>query len=441
MKRETTQSVTVVGGGLAGSEAALQLADRGVEVLLYEMRPQHSSPAHTSDRFAELVCSNSFKSDNLSTAAGLLKKELEILGSKLLGLARQNAVDAGDALAVDRDGFSASVTALLETHPRIEIRREEFVWNKHPASDDLIIAAGPLASDALADSLEPLLGDHLAFFDAIAPIISAESIDYEKAFFGSRYGKGTGKDYLNCPLDRDQYAHFHRELCDGERTIAHSFETGELFSACQPIEEIARRGVDALRYGALKPVGIADPHTGEAAYAIVQLRAEGKHKTAYNLVGFQTNLTWPEQRRIISLIPGLENAEILRYGVMHRNTYLDAPRLCNPDFSLKSDPRIRFAGQITGTEGYGEAIASGLYVALNTFESLQKGPSFVLPTTTVTGSLFAYATDPMTSPYRPMHVNFGIIDPLPQRIRSKRERYEAYATRSLRDLEDYVSQR
>ncbi|MCL2491361.1 MAG: methylenetetrahydrofolate--tRNA-(uracil(54)-C(5))-methyltransferase (FADH(2)-oxidizing) TrmFO [Coriobacteriia bacterium] len=436
-----SKRVAIVGGGLAGSEAALQLADRGFVITLFEMRPQLSSPAHQSDKLAELVCSNSMKSKDPTTAAGLLKRELEILGSQLLDVASEAAIDAGTALAVDRDQFSEEVTRIIEAHPAIEVRREEFIYTYAHGFDALIIAAGPLASDALMNSLGDLVGVGLSFFDAAAPIISGESIDLSKAFFASRYGKGAGKDYLNCPFDQQEYEKFHHALLSGERVINRTFEGKDLFSACQPIEEIARSGKDSLRFGALKPVGIDTPKTGRWAYALAQLRAEDHSHRAFNLVGFQTNLTWPEQRRIFSLIPGLEHAEFLRYGVMHRNTFIDTPRLCNPDFSLKSDPLVWFAGQIAGTEGYVEAIASGLFVARNVEARLCDEEPFILPTTTVSGALFDHATDPATMEYQPMHVNFGIIEPLADKVRNKSVRYATYSHRALEEMGEYVAAR
>ena len=435
------RDVAVIGGGLAGCEAALQLAENGVAVTLYEMRPTVSSPAHHSEQLAELVCSNSLKSDDPVTAAGLLKRELEILGSHLLSIARRCTVDAGAALAVDRALFSQSVTEAIQRHPSITVKREEFTYIPDHGYDGLVIAAGPLASDALAQSLADLMGEHLAFYDAAAPIISAESIDYEKAFFASRYGKGSGDDYLNCALNVPEYDAFHEALLSGEQVIKREFEQSDLFSACQPVEETARKGRDALRFGALKPVGIDDPRTGRWAHALVQLRAEDANRQAYNLVGFQTNLTWPEQRRIFRMIPGLEHAEFLRYGVMHRNTFIDAPRVLERDFSLRANPAIWFAGQITGTEGYTEAIASGLYVALNIIAKAQGDEPFLLPTTTVSGALFDYATNPQTINYQPMHVNYGIIAPLNERVRNKRDRYEAYSNRAQKELREYVNSR
>ena len=428
----------MIGGGLAGCEAALQLADHGIAVTLFEMRPTRPSPAHHSSYLAELVCSNSLKSDDPHRAAGLLKRELERMGSHLLRIARACAVAAGSALAVDRSQFAQAVTEAVESHPAIELCREEFIYHTPHGFDALIIAAGPLASDSLIDSIRALVGTHLSFYDAVAPIIAAESIDFSQAFYGSRYGKGESTDYVNCPFTQHEYRVFHQALIDGERVVAHAFESKEMFAACQPIEEVARSGFDALRFGALKPVGLTVPATGARAYACVQLRAEDAHRQAYNLVGFQTNLTWPEQQRIFRMIPGLAHAEFLRYGVMHRNTFIDAPRLCDRFFSLKSEPSVWFAGQITGTEGYTEAIASGLYVARNVAARLNGTDAFELPPTTVAGALFHYATNPHTKPYQPMHVNFGIIEPLDQRQPSKRARFAAYAERSLKALGEHV---
>jgi methylenetetrahydrofolate--tRNA-(uracil-5-)-methyltransferase len=378
------------------------------------------------------------KSDDVDTASGLLKRELAILGSGLIGIARTCAIDSGAALAVDRERFSRRITRLIEGHPNITLVRSEFIYTPDHGYDALIIAAGPLASDSLVESIRGLVGGYLSFYDAVAPIISEDSIDYARAFYGSRYGQGTGRDYLNCALVKEEYEVFYQALISAACALSKDFERGDLFQACQPIEEVARTGKDTLRYGALKPVGIDDPRTGRWPYALVQLRAEDAHRQAYNLVGFQTNLIWGEQKRVFSLIPGLENADFLRYGVMHRNTFIAAPRLCAGDFSLRSHPDIWFAGQITGTEGYSEAICSGLFVALNVYARLSGHPPLQLPSTTVSGSLFRYATDPSTVDYQPMHVNYGIIEPLEKRVKGKRDRYAAYSKRAQNTLFDTV---
>ncbi len=430
--------VTIIGGGLAGSEAAWQLAQRGVTVRLYEMRPAVTSPAHHTDALAELVCSNSLKSDAPDSAAGELKAELRHMRSMLLEVAEQTRVPAGGALAVDRERFSAQVTRRLSEHPGIEIVREE-VTALPPGR--LIVASGPLTSPGLESTLADLVGERLSFFDAAAPIVDAESIDRDIVFTQSRYDKGGSADYLNAPMDRDEYERFIAALLDAERVHAKDFERRELFQACQPVEEVARTGPDAVRFGALKPVGLTDPRTGQRPWAVVQLRAENASGTAYNLVGFQTNLTFAEQRRVFRLVPGLEHAEFLRYGVMHRNTFIDAPRALDPTFALPQEPRIRFAGQITGTEGYLEAVASGLFAALNTYADLRAVPPARLPRESVLGALFDYATDPETTSYQPMHVNFGLVPPLPERVRGKRERYAAYAQRALAATEAWRDSR
>lgn len=434
-----TDRVTVIGGGIAGSEASWQLAQRGIGVTLVEMRPETMTPAHHTGSLAELICSNSLKSADPQTAAGLLKYELESMGSLVLEVAKATRVAAGSALAVDRERFSATVTERIEAHPLIELVRAEAV---EIPGGDVIVATGPLTSPGLEPRLSDLVGvERLSFYDAAAPVVETESLDMGVVFAASRYGKGGGADYLNAPMNREEYEAFHAALVAAQRVHAKEFERRELFSACQPVEEVARTGVDALRYGALKPVGLTDPRTGERPWAVVQLRAESAAGSAYNLVGFQTNLTFPEQRAVFRKIPGLENAEFLRYGVMHRNTFVDAPRLLDGTLALRGHPRVRLAGQLTGTEGYVEAAASGLLAAVNTFASRQGAPPAVLPCTTALGSLIAYATDAGTERYQPMHVNFGIVPPLAQRVRGKRERYAAYAERARRDLDEWRTSR
>ena len=423
--------VKVIGAGLAGSEAALQLADRGVQVELYEMRPTKQTPAHHTGNYAELVCSNSLKSMDGASAAGILKYEMTVLGSRLMEIAFESAIPAGKALAVDRDIFSQRVTDEINAHPNIEVVEDELT---QVPTGPAIIATGPLTSDTLAASIQNMLGTgFLSFYDAAAPIVSADSINRDKVFAQSRYGKG-GDDYLNAPFDKDEYEAFQEAIVSAEKALARDFDSKELFSACQPVEEIARTGKDALRYGPLKPVGLVDPRTGRRPWAVVQLRCENSATSAYNLVGFQTNLKFGEQERVFRMIPGLEEAEFLRYGVMHRNTFIDSPHVLNPTFEVENRPGIRFAGQITGTEGYCEAIASGLYTALATLAQM-KGVDFpLLPTTTVFGSLVDYATNPETKHYQPMHVNFGILQPLENRIRNKQERYLAYASRAREQI-------
>ena len=432
------QTVSVVGAGLAGSECALQLAMRGVRVRLFEQRPAHPSPAHHTDRFAELVCSNSLKSTKEDSAAGLLKHELDRMGSALLPIARTCSVPAGGALAVDRDAFSAAVTERVTADPLIEVVREEVT---SVPEGPCVIAAGPLCSDALFEAVSAAVGgERMSFFDAAAPIVDAESIDRAVVFEQSRYGESGTGDYLNCPMTREEYEAFMDALLSAERVIARDFERADLFCACQPVEEVARTGRDSLRFGALKPVGLTDPRTGRRPWAAVQLRAETSSRAAYNMVGFQTNLTWPEQRRVFRMVPGLKGAEFLRYGVMHRNSFVDAPHALDRTFAIPGT-QVRLAGQITGTEGYVEAIASGLLAALNTYAALTGAPAVILPLTGALGSLAAYATDPATSSYQPMHVNFGLFPPLEEHIRNKAERRAAMVTRARADLDAYLAGR
>lgn len=431
--------VTVVGGGLAGCECACQLADRGIPVTLHEMRPQTASPAHHTASLAELVCSNSFKSTRPDSAAGLLKEELSRMGSVLVSCARAAAVPAGGALAVDRARFSRLVEEQVAARPSIEVVRGEV---RDVPEGPCVIAAGPLCSPALSERLLALVGgDALSFFDAAAPIVDASTLDMDVLFTQSRYGEAGGGDYLNAPLDRDEYEAFIDALVGAERVVLRDFERRDLFQACQPAEEVARTGRDAIRFGAMKPVGLTDPRTGRRPWAAVQLRAENAERSAYNLVGFQTNLTFAEQRRVFRMIPGLGNAEFFRYGVMHRNTFVDSPRVLDATFRVPGT-RVRLAGQITGTEGYTEAIASGLLAALNTVADLAGADPVALPRTGALGSLVAYATDPATEGYQPMHANFGLVPPLSDgRRRSKRDRYAAYAERALADLDAYLATR
>ncbi len=436
MQRE---AVVVIGGGLAGSECALQLAARGVPVKLYEMRPVQLSPAHHTDHLAELVCSNSLKATRIDSAAGLLKQELHRMGSVLLSCAEEAAVPAGGALAVDRDEFSRLVEERVRAQDLITVVREEVT---QIPEGHVVIAAGPLCSQALADEVTKLVGgSSLSFFDAAAPIVDALTLDFDVLFSQSRYEQEGEGDYLNAPMNKEEYEAFIDALLGADRVVAKEFEQRDLFQACQPIEEIARAGRDAVRFGAMKPVGLTDPRSGRRPWAAVQLRAENRDRTAYNLVGFQTNLTFPEQRRVFRMIPGLEHAEFFRYGVMHRNTFIDSPRSVDATFKIPGTG-VRLAGQISGTEGYVEAIASGLLAALNTYAELQGAPAVSLPLTGALGSLVAYATNPETNPYQPMHVNFGIVPPLEDGVRrSKRDRYRAYAERALADLDAYLATR
>lgn len=430
-----TKRVTVIGAGLAGSECALQLAARGIEVLLIEQRPIHRSLAHHTSDFAELVCSNSLKSTKEESAAGILKRELTEMKSFLLQIARENAVSAGGALAVDRKKFSRSVTAVVEANPLVKIERREAT---EIPDGPCVIAAGPLCSDALYAAISKRVGtEGMSFYDAAAPIVSAESIDRSIVFSQSRYEKAGRGDYLNCPFNKNEYEAFIRELIGAQRVVSREFEQADLFQACQPVEEVARTGFESLRFGALKPVGLIDPRDGRRPWAAVQLRAENEAATAYNLVGFQTNLTWGEQKRVFTMIPGLAQAEFVRYGVMHRNSFVDAPHTLTDTFAIPHSC-VRLAGQITGTEGYVEAIASGLLAALNTYADLVGASQMHLPTTGALGSLVAYATNPNTTDYQPMHVNFGLFPPLDMEIKKKDERRARMTQRAHEDFDAYL---
>lgn len=436
--------VNIIGAGLAGSEAALQLAQRGVHVRLFEMRPEVETDVHRGGDCAELVCSNSLKSTKPESAAGMLKAELAALGSQLIAAAGRSRVDAGGALAVDRDEFSADVTSMVKENPYIEYR---VMCVSDPldaclgAADATILATGPLTSDALAQWLVDKTGsDNLAFFDAAAPVVMADSLDMDVLFRQSRYEQDAPGDYLNAPFDKESYDAFIAQLVAADRVIKRDFETKDLFQACQPIEEIARKGADAPRFGTCKPVGLTDPATDRRPWAAVQLRAENAQGTAYNLVGFQTNLTFGEQKRVFRMIPGLQNAEFARYGVMHRNTFIQAPRLLDRNLRLRGvGAPVYVAGQLSGTEGYCEAIASGLMCALFVYAQLKGMQAPLLPVETAFGALLDYATDPATQDYQPMHVNFGILKPLDQHIRNKGMRYAAYAERGSRAMEGYVA--
>ena len=436
--------MNIIGAGLAGSEAALQLAQRGVHVRLFEMRPETETDVHRGGDCAELVCSNSLKSTKPESAAGMLKAELAALGSQLIAAAGRSRVDAGGALAVDRDEFSADVTSMVKENPYIEYRVmcvSDPLDASLGAADATILATGPLTSDALAQWLVDKTGsDNLAFFDAAAPVVMADSLDMDVLFRQSRYEQDAPGDYLNAPFDKESYDAFIAQLVAADRVIKRDFETKDLFQACQPIEEIARKGADAPRFGTCKPVGLTDPATGRRPWAAVQLRAENAQGTAYNLVGFQTNLTFGEQKRVFRMIPGLQNAEFARYGVMHRNTFIQAPRLLDRDLRLRGiDAPVYVAGQLSGTEGYCEAIASGFMCALFVYAQLQGMQAPLLPVETAFGALLDYATDPATQDYQPMHVNFGILKPLDQHIRNKGMRYAAYAERGSRAMEGYVA--
>ncbi len=422
------KAVTVVGAGLAGCEAAWQLAQRGVPVLLREMKPHKRTPAHASDDFAELVCSNSLRSAELTNAVGLLKEEMRRLGSVIMAAADENRVGAGSALAVDREGFARSVTGRIKGHPGITVVEGEA---ESVPEGIAIIATGPLTSEALAESIAGVLGGkYLNFYDAAAPIVTYESIDMDRAFMASRYGKGEA-DYINCPLTREEYLAFRRELCTALQAPVHGFDDAEVFEGCMPVEVMARRGEDTLRYGPLKPRGIIDPATGREPYAVVQLRRDNFEGSLYNIVGFQTHLTFGEQKRVFSMIPALRNAEYVRYGVMHRNTYIDSPRLLDQRYRLRSRPELRFAGQITGVEGYVESAASGLLCGLQTARELRGLPPLDFTRKTAIGALAAYVSDPSVRDFQPMNINFGIISPLEYKVKGKRNKNAELSRRAL----------
>ena len=431
-----TDHITVIGAGLAGSEAAWQIAERGVKVVLCEMRPEKRSPAHATDGFAELVCSNSFRAANVENAVGLLKEEMRRLGSLIMRCADEHAVPAGGALAVDRHAFSRAVTEAVSNHPNITVRTGEVT--EIPAEGIVIVATGPLTSEALSRSIQRLTGtDDFYFYDAAAPIVSAESLDYDFVFEASRYDKGT-PDYLNCPMTEAEYRTFLRALTTAETVAPKAFEKEIYFEGCMPVEIMAARGEDTLRYGPLKPVGLTDARTGKESYAVVQLRKENREGTMYNLVGFQTHLKWGEQKRVFSMIPGLANAEFIRYGVMHRNTYINSPALLNAAFQLRAEPRLFFAGQMTGVEGYLESAASGLTAGLQAERYARDGEAFSpigFPRTTAIGALSAYISSYEGGDFQPMNVNFGIIEPWPTKVRKKKEKNALIAARALYDLE------
>ena len=426
--------ITIIGGGLAGCEAAWQAAQRGVAVVIHEMKPQRFSPAHQLPGLAELVCSNSLRGISLDNAVGLLKEELRRCGSLTMEAAEATSVPAGGALAVDRGLFSDYVTAKIESHPLIRVERSEST--AIPAEGIVIIASGPLTSDALAASLAELTGDRLYFYDAIAPIVAADSLDLTKVFAASRYGKGDGDDYLNCPLDEAEYTRFIDELNRGEKVPARDFEKVVHFEGCMPVEELAARGVETLRFGPMKPVGLIDPNTGHEAHAVIQLRAENREKTMYNLVGFQTKLTYGEQRRIFRLIPGLENVEFVRLGSMHRNTFINSPALLDATQQLKSDPRIFFAGQITGVEGYVESAGSGFLAGIAAAAVVQDKPVVLPSPETALGALMHHITNADTKYFQPMNVNYGLFPELPGRVK-KKERRQKLAERALVALDGW----
>jgi methylenetetrahydrofolate--tRNA-(uracil-5-)-methyltransferase len=433
------QPVTVVGAGLAGSEAAWQIARRGVPVRLFEMRPVQETAVHRTDRMAELVCSNSLKSVELTTAHGLLKEEMRRLGSLILDCAVRNRVPAGAALAVDRDRFAESVTAALEEHPLVSVIREEV--REVPADGLVVLAVGPLVSRHLAQSIAEFTGqDYLYFFDAIAPVIEADSIDRSVVFAASRYGKGEGSDYLNCPMERDEYEPFIAELLAGEKAPLHEFDKTPFFEGCLPIEEMARRGKDTLRFGPMKPVGLTDPRTGRRAYAVVQLRQDNLAAEHYSMVGFQTQLRWPEQQRVFRMIPGLKQASFVRLGQIHRNCYINAPTVLDATLQTRRRPELFFAGQISGVEGYTESAATGLIAGINTVRLIRDNTPLVLPAATMLGALCRYIANAEAAGYQPTNAAFGLLPEAPAGIRKKRERRLARSSRALDTLDDWIAE-
>ena len=425
--------VTVIGAGLAGSECAWQLASRGIQVTLREMKPEKKTPAHETEYFAELCCSNSLRSDQLENAVGLLKEELRRLNSLILSCADATRVEAGGALAVDRHGFARLVTERIAEHPNITVVPGEVT---ELPEGEVVIASGPLTSDALAERLQALLGDDSAlhFYDAAAPLVSAESIDMEKAWMGSRYDRGTA-DYVNCPMSEEEYEAFWQALTTAQEAEVHGFEDQKVFEGCMPVEVMARRGRETLCYGPLKPRGLTDPRTGKEPYAVVQLRRDNREGSVYNLVGFQTHLRFPEQRRVFSMIPALHDAEFLRYGVMHRNTFLNSPRLLDRYYRLKAEPRISFAGQMSGVEGYVESAASGFLAGVETARRLRGLPPVDFPQETAIGALGLYVSNQSVVAFQPMNINFGIMPPLGRRVKGKRNKNAELSRRSLDIIE------
>ena len=432
--------VIIIGAGLAGSEAALQLAKQNIDVDLYEMRPVKTTGAHKTDKYAEFVCSNSLGSSDVTNASGLLKKEMQILGGELINIAFDNAVPAGNALAIDREGFSEKVTELIENNPHINVIKEEIT--EIPQDKNVIIASGPLTSDDLANSIKEFTkNEHLHFFDAIAPIIEKDSINFDKAFYASRYNKGEAS-YINCPMNKDEYEKFYNFLINAPKIELKEFEkNAKFFESCLPVEVLASRGVDTLRFGPMKPVGLVDDRTGEKNYAVVQLRQDNSAKTLYNIVGFQTNLKWPAQKELIKLIPGLENANIMRYGVMHRNTFINSPQILNPTLQTRNRENLFFAGQITGTEGYTESIASGLLAGLNMAKYIKGEELLTLPTETMLGALMNYITNPEQTKFQPINSNWAIVKEidLPKQIRkNKKEKNTILSNRSIETLTEFL---
>lgn len=424
-------SINIIGAGLAGCEAAWQIAQRGIKVNLYDMKPSKFSPAHKNKNLCELVCSNSFKADRIDSAAGLLKEELRLLNSLVIKCADKCRVPAGGALAVDREKFSAMVTEKILSHPLINFISREV--EKIPRENITIIAAGPLASESISKGISELCSGELSFFDAAAPILTAESIDMNEAFFQSRYDKGDGNDYLNCPLSEEEYKEFYEALISAERAPIHGFDIADpkVYEGCMPVEVMAGRGIDTLRFGPMKPVGLRNPKTGKRPFAVIQLRKEDSEGTLYNMVGFQTNLKFGEQKKVFSKVPALKNLEIIRYGVMHRNTFIDSPRLLNSDYSMRENKNLFFAGQITGVEGYMESVSSGLISGINAARRVLNQEPFFMPKITVIGALSNYISDEGILNFQPMGANFGIISPLNEVIKDKKMRYNEFASRSV----------
>ncbi len=429
--------VTVIGAGLSGCEAAHKLSTLGFSVTLCEMRPEKTTPAHKTAKYGELVCSNSLKAMRVNSAGGLLKEEMRKLGSLTMEAAEKTSVAAGGALAVDRELFADYITEKIESDPNIEVVKGEIT--EIPEEGVVIFATGPLTSDILAEKLREKFGGTLSFYDAVAPIVSADSLDYEKVFLGARYDRGEA-DYINCPMNKEEYDAFYEALVNAERAPLHDFDVADpkVYEGCMPVEIMASRGHDTLRYGPLRPVGLVDPRTGHRPWANIQLRRENAEGTMYNLVGFQTNLKFGEQKRVFSMIPGLENAEFLRYGVMHRDTFMDSPRLLNKNLSFKTDPRLFFAGQFTGVEGYTESAATGILAGINAAKYLNGEEPLILPKETMLGGLINYITDEEVANFQPMGANMGLLPPLPTKIRHKDERYQAVAERALCELEKFL---
>ena len=432
--------INVIGAGLAGCEVAMQIAKRGIKVRLYEMKPVKKTPAHHTDLFGELVCSNSLKAMRVESAAGLLKEEMRRLDSFLIKCADKCKVPAGGALAVDRDIFSKLVTDGIKSNPNIEVITEEI--SEIPDDAITVVATGPLTSEPLSETISKMFGDSLSFFDAAAPIVTAESVDMDYAFCASRYERGDGDDYINCPMNKEEYETFYNELVSAERAPLHDFDVNnpKVYEGCMPVEVMAQRGEGTLRFGPMKPVGLVNPRTGHRPWAVLQLRKENSEGTMYNLVGFQTNLKFPEQKRVFSLIPALHKADFVRYGVMHRNTFICSPKVLNSDYSVKENNRLFFAGQITGVEGYMESAASGIIAGINACRRLLEKPTLVLPRETMIGSLTAYISDPTVTKFQPMGANFGVLPELENRPRDKKERGAAYSKRALDAIDEFIKE-